>query len=55
VSRSGTPTTPNAARKRPMKMITLSPEALGKLDRLAKESGESQSGVVERLILRARA
>lgn len=53
-SRSGTPTTPNAARKRPMVMITLSREALAKLDDLARARGQSRSGAVEAMITRAR-
>jgi len=53
-SRSGTPTTPNEARKRPMVMITLSPEALEHLDELAAARGLSRSRAVEALVLRAK-
>jgi hypothetical protein len=53
-SRSGTPTTLNTARKRPMVTLSLSPEAISKLETLAKKRGTSKSGLVERLILAAR-
>lgn len=53
-SRSGTPTTTNDARKRPMVTITLPPEIIGKLERLAVERNESKSAVVAGLIRRAR-
>ena len=53
-SRSGTPTTPNAARKRPMVTITLSPEALARLDAIAAERGQTRSGAVEQLVRNAR-
>jgi hypothetical protein len=49
-SRSGTPTTLNADRKRPMVTITLSPEALAKLNSIALARGQSRSGAVEALI-----
>jgi hypothetical protein len=48
MSRSGTATTPNAARKRKMVMLTLSPEALAKL--LALPAG-TRSAWVAALIL----
>ena len=54
MSRSGTPTTPNAKRKRPIIQITLSPEAIAKLDELAAARGQSRSGAVEAMVLRAR-
>ena len=50
---SGTPTTPNAKRK-PMVTLTLSPEALAKLDELAAKRGQSRSGAVEAMVMRAR-
>jgi metal-responsive CopG/Arc/MetJ family transcriptional regulator len=53
-SRSGTPTTPNAKRTRPMVTLTLSPEALARLDAIAAERGQSRSGAVEALIRNAR-
>lgn len=53
-SRSGTATTPNTKRKRPMVMLTLSPEAIAKLDELAAARGETRSGAVEGMIRRAR-
>lgn len=54
MSRSGTATTPNGARKRPMVTLTLSPEALARLDAIASERGQSRSGAVEQLIRNAR-
>ena len=63
MSRSGTATTPNTARKRPMVMITLSPEAIERLDELMVARAESlarrglsttRSGMVEALILGAK-
>ncbi len=54
VSRSGTPTTPNGARKRPMVTITLSPDAIARLDEIASARGTTRSGAVEQLIRRAR-
>lgn len=48
MSRSGTPTTPNGARKRKMVMITLPPDALAKL--LALPAG-TRSAWVAALIL----
>ena len=54
MSRSGAPTTPNAKRTRPMVTLTLSPEALARLDAIATERGQSRSGAVESLIRNAR-
>lgn len=54
MSRSGTATTPNAARKRPMVTLTLSPKALARLDELAATRGQTRSGAVEAMIRRAR-
>lgn len=54
MSRSGTATTPNESRKRPMVTLTLSPEALAKLDELAAARGQTRSGAVEEMIRRAR-
>ena len=54
MTRSGTPTTPNAKRPRPMVTLTLSPEALAKLDELAAKRGQSRSGAVEAMVMRAR-
>ncbi len=54
MSRSGTPTTPNAQRKPPMVTLTLSPEALARLDEIAAERGQSRSGAIEALIRNAR-
>jgi len=54
MTRSGTPTTPNAKRTRPMVTLTLSPEALARLDAIAAERGQSRSGAVEQLIRNAR-
>ena len=54
MTRSGTPTTPNGRRKRPMVPLTLSPEALARLDDLAAERGQTRSGAVEALIRNAR-
>jgi DNA-binding TFAR19-related protein (PDSD5 family) len=53
-SRSGTTTTPNANRTRPMVTLTLSHEALARLDAIAAERGQSRSGAVEQLIRNAR-
>jgi predicted transcriptional regulator len=53
MTRSGTPTTPNAARKRPMVTLTLSPEALARLDEIARVRGETRSAAVEGMIMRA--
>lgn len=54
MSRSGTPTTPNTKRKRRMTMLTLSPEALARLDEIAAARGQTRSGCVEAMVLRAR-
>jgi predicted transcriptional regulator len=53
-SRSGTPTTPNAKRTRPMVTLTLSPEALARLEAIAEARGTTKSGAVEQLIRNAR-
>jgi len=52
--RSGTPTLTNDRRKRPMVTLTLSPEALARLDALAEARGQSRSGAVEQLVRNAR-
>ena len=52
-SRSGTPTTPNAKRSRPMVTITMSPEALARLDDIAAERGQTRSAAVEALVRHA--
>jgi hypothetical protein len=44
----------NDRRRRPMVTLTLSPEALARLDAIASERGQSRSGAVEQLIRRAR-
>lgn len=44
----------NADRKRPMVTLTLSPEALARLDAIAAERGQSRSGAVEGLARKAR-
>lgn len=54
MTRSGTPTTPNRKRSRPMVTITLSPDAIARLDEIAKARGTTRSGAVEQLIRRAR-
>ena len=54
MSRSGTHTTPNGKRTRPMVTLTLSHEALGRLDALATERGQTRSGAVEQLVRNAR-
>jgi Ribbon-helix-helix protein, copG family len=43
----------NVDRKRPMVTLTLSREALTRLDALAAEAGQSRSGAVEALVRRA--
>ena len=53
-SRSVTPTTPNAKRSRPMVTITMSPEALARLDVIAAERGQTRSAAVETLVRTAR-
>lgn len=45
---------PNARRRRPMVTLTLSPEALARLDAIASERGQTRSGAVEQLVRRAR-
>ena len=54
MSRSGKPTLTNDQRRRPMVTITLSPEALARLDALAEARGQSRSGAVEQLVRNAR-
>ena len=54
MSRSGTPTTRNVDRKRLMVHVTLSPEAVARLEAIATERGTSKSGAVEQLIRNAR-
>jgi predicted transcriptional regulator len=54
MTRSGTPTLTNDKRTRPMITITLSPEAIARLDEIAEARGTSRSGAVEQLIRRAR-
>jgi hypothetical protein len=53
-SRSGTPTTPNAKRARPLVHLSLSPEAIARLDAIASERGQTRSGAVEQLVRNAR-
>lgn len=53
-SSSGTPTTTNAKRTRPMVTLTLSHEALARLDAIAAERGQTRSGAVEQLVRNAR-
>lgn len=56
-SRSGTPTMSRAARVargRPTVNISLSSEALVRLDAIAAERGQSRSGAVEQLVRSAR-
>ena len=47
--RSGTPTTPNARRTRPMVTLTLSPEALARLEAIASERGTTANAVMQTL------
>ena len=57
MSRSGTATTPRAARVargRPTVNISLSTEALARLDELAARRGQTRSGAVEQLVRNAR-
>jgi metal-responsive CopG/Arc/MetJ family transcriptional regulator len=57
-SRSGTATMPRAARVargRPTVNISLSSEALARLDAIAAERGQTRSGAVEQLVRNARA
>lgn len=44
----------NEDRRRKMVTITLSPEALARLDELAESRGTSRSGAVEQLVRNAR-
>jgi len=53
-SRSGTPTTSNARRHRPLVHLSLSREALARLDAIAAERGQTRSGAVEQLVRNAR-
>jgi predicted transcriptional regulator len=45
----------NAARKRPMVTVTLSPEAVERLDEIARRSGSTRSATVEALVRAASA
>jgi len=54
MSRSGTPTTHNRDRKRPMIMLTLAPETIARLDAIARARGQTRSGAVEAMVRRAR-
>ena len=57
MSRSGTPTTPRAARRangRPVVNISLSSEALARLDAMAERLGMTRSGMVEHAIRKFR-
>ena len=45
--------TPQAARKRPKVGLTLSPEAVEKLEELSAETGLAKSAIVETLIKQA--
>ena len=56
-TRSGTPTMPRAARAargRPLVTLSLSSEALARLDAIAAERGQTRSGAVEQLVRNAR-
>ena len=53
-SRSGTPTTLNADRRKPMVTVTLSEYAMKRIDKIAKARGQSRSGAIEQLIRNAR-
>jgi hypothetical protein len=44
----------NDRRTRPMVTLTLSPEALTRLDAIAAERGQTRSGAVEQLVRNAR-
>ncbi len=48
------PTTPRAARKRPLGTLSLSPEAWARLDELARRTGTTRSGAVEARVRAAR-
>ena len=57
MTRSGTPTMPRAARAargRPLVTLSLSSEALARLETIATERGQTKSGAVEQLIRNAR-
>lgn len=54
MTRSGTPTTPSAKRKRPLVHLSLSPEAIARLDEIATTRGTTRSGAVEQLVRNAR-
>ena len=57
MTRSGTPTMPRAARVargRPTVNVSLSTEALARLDAIAAERGQTRSGAVEQLVRNAR-
>jgi hypothetical protein len=54
MTRSGTATTPNSKRTRPMVTLTLSRDALARLDAIRHERGQTRSGAVESLIRNAR-
>jgi predicted DNA-binding protein len=57
MSRSGTPTMPRAARAargRPLVTLSLSTEALARLDALAERLGMTRSGMVEHAIRKFR-
>lgn len=54
MTRSGTPTTTNETRKRKMVTLTISPEALARLDEIAAYRGQTRSSAVEAMIMRAR-
>lgn len=54
MTRSGTPTTPSAKRRRPLVHLSLSPEAIARLDEIANVRGTTRSGAVEQLIRNAR-
>lgn len=57
LNRSGTPTMPRAARAargRPLVTLSLSADALARLDAIATERGQTRSGAVEQLVRNAR-
>lgn len=49
--RPGTPTTTNADRGRKMVTITMAPETIARLDRQAKRTDTTRSGLVEWAVL----
>ena len=53
MSAPGAPTTPRAARRRPLVTLSLSPEARARLTDLATRLGLSASATVERLVREA--